>query len=217
MKRTSRQAIAAIVAAVFVTILSTNHAAQAQVANPQATPNTDGAPLITNTYAAKFICGVQRDTTVFANPYPDAQAGRYSTKVNVHNNTGTTINFRKKIIRLPGSQSDIFERPMDPQFKVFESLNEDQGLEVVCRDIYRYLNVPPPNQQTFWPYVEGFVIFEVYYKPDTQKPLPDPLDVEGIYTYKGDLPGTPTTPASGSGVSIAVVVYPAKSNGHILH
>lgn len=217
MKRTSRlQAIAVTVAVVFLTIISTSHAAQAQV--PTTTPNPDGAPLITNTYAAKFICGVQQDTTVFANPYPDAQAGRYSTKVNVHNNTGTTINFRKKIIRLLGSQSDTLERRMDPQSKVFEFLNEDQGLEVVCRDIYHYLNVPQPNQQTFWPYVEGFVIFEVYYKPDTQKPPPpDPLDVEGIYTYKGDLPGTPTTPASGSGVSIEVVVYPAKSNVHILH
>jgi hypothetical protein len=221
MKRTSRlQAIAMTVAVVFLTIISTSHAALAQVV--EATPPPNGT-LITNTYAAKFICGVQRDTTVFANPYPDAQAGRYSTKVNVHNNTGTTINFRKKIIRLLGSQiPDIpFEHPMDPQFKVFESLKEDQGLEVVCRDIYSYLNVPPPNPPTPWPYVEGFVIFEVYYQPGplhTQKPPPpDPLDVEGIYTYKGDLPGTPTTPPSGSGVSIEVVVYPAKSNVHILH
>jgi hypothetical protein len=64
--------------------------------------------------------------------------------------------------------------------------------------------------------LEGFVIFEVYYNPDTQKPPPpDPLDVVGVYTYKGDQPGP--TGSTGSGVSIEVVVYPAKNNVHILH
>jgi hypothetical protein len=66
---------------------------------------------------------------------PDAQAGRYSTKINVHNNTGLPINFRKKFIKLIGSEGgpELFERATDPQAKVFESLNEDQAMEVgVC-------------------------------------------------------------------------------------
>ena len=41
---------------------------------------------VTNTYAAKFICGVQKDPSIII--VPDAQAGHYSTKINVHNNTG---------------------------------------------------------------------------------------------------------------------------------
>lgn len=204
MKRTSKgPAIAVIVAAVCLTIISTNHVAQAQISLPVT---------ITNTYAAKFICGVQPETLVSVSPYPDAQAGRYSTKVNVHNNTGTTINFRKKIIRLSGNKSDIFEQPTDPVFKVNESLKEDQAMEVVCRDIYRYVGNPVAP----WPYIEGFVIFEVLSVAKQTAPPPDPLDVEGIYTYKGDQPG-PGGGSTGSGVSIEVVVYPAKSNVHILH
>jgi hypothetical protein len=210
MKRTRKlRAIAVIVAAVCLTIISTNRATQAQIVVTLPTN-------ITNTYAAKFICGVQPDTSVSVNPYPDVQAGRYSTKINVHNNTGTTINFRKKFIRLVGNQSDIFERPTDPVFKVNESLKEDQAMEVVCRDIYKYLGIGS-NPPASWPYIEGFVIFEVLRATKQPTPPPDPLDVVGVYTYKGDLPGTPTTPASGSGVSIEVVVYPAKNNGHILH
>ena len=41
---------------------------------------------VTNTYAAKFICGVQPDASIKI--VPDAQAGHYSSKINVHNNTG---------------------------------------------------------------------------------------------------------------------------------
>jgi hypothetical protein len=144
----------------------------------------------------------------------DAQAGRYSTKINVHNNTGSQINFRKKVIRLRGG-----EVPIDPQFKIFETLKEDQAMEVVCSDIYRHLNINiPPG--SIPGYIEGFVIIEVYFNVSQGKPFvppPDPLDVVGIYTYKGDLPKTSTAPASGDGVSIEVVTYPAKSNAHILN
>lgn len=208
MKRTSKvPAIAVIVAAVFLTIILTNHGAQAQVPKPTPTPPME----ISNTYAAKFICGVQRDAGI--NDVPDAQPGRYSSKINVHNNTGVQITFRKKFIRLWGSE--FGEKPMDPNTKVFEQLNEDQAMEVVCRDIYKQLAIPLSAQPP--PYIEGFVIFEVYYNAVIQHPPPpDPLDVEGIYTYKGELPG-PAGGTTGSGVSIDVVVYPAKSNAHILH
>src|SRR5689334_17274542 len=57
---------------------------------------------VTNTYAAKFICGVQKDPSIII--VPDAQAGHYSSKINVHNNTGIDIKFRKKVIQLKGGQ-----------------------------------------------------------------------------------------------------------------
>lgn len=208
MKRTAKvPAIAVIVAAVFFTIISTNRMASAQVQMQS-----------TNTYAAKFICGVQQQTDITADP--DAQAGRYSTKINVHNNTGMTINFRKKIIQLLGSRSDIQEVQTDPaRRKPLEHLDEDQAMEVVCRDIYDLIPITIPKG-SIPPYIEGFVILEVYFSPSGGRPRvppPDPLDVVGVYTYKGDLPGTPITQPNGSGVSLEVVVYPAKSNGHIMH
>jgi hypothetical protein len=200
MKRTTKTpAIAATIAAVFLTIILTNHAAQAQITIQS-----------TNSYAAKFICGVQPDAALTSDP--DVQAGHYSTKVNVHNNSGAVIRFRKKMILLRGGEVSI-----QPQFKTFESLNEDEAMEVVCKDIYAALNIKQ-NLGDPWRYIEGFVILEVYFTPGAGKPIvppPDPLDVEGVYTYKGDLPGSAN--ANASGVSINVVVFPAKSNGHILY
>src|SRR5688572_19454929 len=128
-------------------------AVRAQDVEPIPIPVTT----ITNTYAAKFICGVQPDASIKS--APDAQAGHYSTKVNVHNNTGITINFRKKIIQLKGGQV-----PIEPQFKTFEALKPDWAMEVVCKDIYRHLNIAiPPQVDVTPPYIEGFVILEVFF------------------------------------------------------
>lgn len=156
-------------------------------------------PMVTNTYAAKFICGVQSDANIAS--IPDAQAGRYATKINVHNNTGIDIRFRKKVIQLKGGQI-----PFEPTFRRIEGLGPDWAMEVVCRDIYSHLNITPvPNQPP--PYIEGFVIFEVIFPQPLPPSIPrDPLDVEGIYTYFG--------PPFTQGVSIDVVVFPAKSNQH---
>jgi hypothetical protein len=161
------------------------------------------APIVTDTYAAKFICGVQPNAAL--NAVPDAQAGHYSTKINVHNNTGITISFRKKVIQLKGGQV-----PIAPQFRRDEKLDPDWAMEVVCRDIYGHLNIPipPPNGQ-FPPYIEGFVIFEVFYLPLPASPPIDPLDVEGIYTYRAE-------PAGTDAVSIDVEVFPVKRNRHTL-
>lgn len=158
-------------------------------------------PMVTNTYAAKFICGTQGDTNL--NSAPDAQPGRYSTKINVHNNTGIDIRFRKKAIQLKGGQI-----PTEPSFKKIEGLGPDWAMEVVCRDIYSHLNiVPPPNLPP--PYIEGFIIFEVFFPQPLPTSVPeDPLDVEGIYTYSG--------PPFTQGVSIDVVVFPAKRNRHVM-
>jgi len=161
---------------------------------------------VTNTYAAKFICGVQPDASIKI--MPDAQAGHYSSKINVHNNTGQIIQFRKKVIRLKGGQV-----PTPPAWTKFHSLKSDYGMEVVCRDIYAHLNIPIyPQVDVIPPYIEGFVIFEVAFT----NPIPagtvipdDPLDIEAIYTYRPE-------PAGTNGVSIDVEVFPAKRNRYVI-
>src|ERR671926_1903462 len=165
-----------------------------------ATAEAQNPATVTDTYAAKFICGVQKDPNIAL--VPDAQAGNYSTKINVHNNTGLTITFRKKVIQLKGGQI-----PIAPQFRVDENLGPDWALEVVCRDIYNHLNIPiPPNPNVpYPPYIEGFLIFEVFYQQLPASPPIDPLDVEGIYTYRAE-------PAGTDAVSIDVVPFPVKRN-----
>jgi hypothetical protein len=158
---------------------------------------------VTHTYAAKFICGVQRDASLLA--VPDAQAGHYSSKINVHNNTGVTIQFRKKVIQLKGGQV-----PIEPQFKKLEALKPDWAMEVVCRDIYGHLGIPiPPQVEAIPPYIEGFVIFEVFWGQVPSNLPDDPLDVAGIYTYRAE-------PAGTDAVAIDVTVYPVKRNRYPL-
>jgi hypothetical protein len=161
---------------------------------------------VTNTYAAKFICGVQRDPSIFI--VPDAQAGHYSTKINVHNNTGIHISFRKKVIPLKGGQVQT-----PPAWMRLESLRPDWAMEVVCRDIYGHLGIPVWPQvdpATPPPYIEGFLIFEVFFVNPIPNNIPfDPLDVEGIYTYRAE-------PAGTDAVSIDVEVFPAKSNRYVI-
>ena len=104
--------------------------------------------------------------------------------------------------------------PIAPQFRRDESLDPDWAMEVVCRDIYGHLNIPipplpsPPNSPNP-PYIEGFVIFEVFYQVLPASPPVDPLDVEGIYTYRAE-------PAGTDAVSIDVEVFPVKRNRHPL-
>ena len=182
------------------------------VSSPVKAQETDPVPIpipsftVTNTYAAKFICGVQPEPSIKI--MPDAQAGHYSSKINVHNNTGITIQFRKKVIRLKGGQV-----PTPPAWTKFHALRSDWAMEVVCRDIYAHLNIPIyPQVDVIPPYIEGFVIFEVVFA----NPIPtgtvipdDPLDIEGIYTYRPE-------PAGTNGVSIDVEVFPAKRNRYVI-
>jgi hypothetical protein len=185
-------------------LLLTGAPVQAQEVDPNPIPIP--TYLVTNTYAAKFICGVQPDASIKI--APDAQAGHYSTKINVHNNTGQDIKFRKKVIRLKGGQV-----PTPPAWSKFESLRSDWALEAVCRDIYGHLGIAIyPQVDVIPPYIEGFVIFEVVFP----NPIPagtvipdDPLDIEAIYTYRAE-------PAGTDAVSIDVEVFPAKRNRDVI-
>jgi len=187
-------------------LLLTGSSVKAQEIDPVPIPIPIPSFTVTNTYAAKFICGVQPDASIKI--MPDAQAGHYSSKINVHNNTGQVIQFRKKVIRLRGGQI-----PTAPAWTKFHSLKSDYGMEVVCRDIYAHLNIPIyPQVDVIPPYIEGFVIFEVVFA----NPIPagtvipdDPLDIEGIYTYRPE-------PAGTNGVSIDVEVFPTKRNRYVI-
>lgn len=199
MKHSERR-ILFIVFAFVVCLLLAATTVQAQDPVPSPIPI---APTVTDTYAAKFICGVQPNAAITA--VPDAQAGHYSTKINVHNNTGITIVFRKKVIQLKGGQV-----PTQPAFRRDEKLPPNWAMEVVCRDIYSHLNIPvPPVAEVIPPYIEGFVVFEVHYTVlPTNLPV-DPLDVEGIYTYRAE-------PAGTDAVAIDVETFPVKRNRHAL-
>ena len=189
-----------------IALLFAGTAVRAQATDPVPTPTIIPIPTytVTNTYAAKFICGVQPDASIKI--APDAQAGNYSSKINVHNNTGLTIQFRKKVIQLKGGQV-----PTPPAWTKFESLRSDWAMEVVCRDIYGHLNIPIyPQVDVIPPYIEGFVIFEVVFLNPLPVSIPDdPLDIEGIYTYRAE-------PAGTDAVSINVVVFPTKRNRYVI-
>ena len=202
--RSTAKKITTIGFALVIGLLLTVTPAQAQDPVPEPTIAPAPTLTVTNTYAAKFICGVQPDASIKS--APDAQAGHYSTKINVHNNTGIDIRFRKKIIQLKGGQV-----PTPPSWMKFEGLKSDWALEVVCRDIYGHLNIPiPPQADQIPPYIEGFVIFEVVFNNPLPTNVPDdPLDVEGIYTYRAEPVGT-------NAVSIDVEVFPAKRNRYVI-
>jgi hypothetical protein len=68
--------------------------ALASVSLLATTANAQNPATVTDTYAAKFICGVQKDPNIAL--VPDAQAGNYSTKINVHNNTGLPSTFARR-------------------------------------------------------------------------------------------------------------------------
>lgn len=190
--------------ALVIGLLLTGTPVRAQEPVPEPTIAPVPTLTVTNTYAAKFICGVQFDASIKS--APDAQAGHYSSKINVHNNTGIDIRFRKKIIPLKGGQV-----PTPPAWIKFEALRSDWAMEVVCRDIYGHLNIPiPPTGDQIPPYIEGFVVFEVVFPNPLPSGVPDdPLDIEGIYTYRAEPVGT-------NGVSIDVEVFPAKRNRYVI-
>ena len=163
-------------------------------------------PLVTDTYVAKFVCGVAGDTNI--THQPDAEAGRYATVVNVFNNTGATVTFRKKAILLTLSEQDTAPGPI----KLIETLQDDHALKVTCEDIYYLIGFFHHIGQ-IPPFMEGYVVFEVFSPFGTPPPPPDPFDVNAVYTYRSDLPA----PTGGNGVSINVVRFPASRNAHLLH
>lgn len=164
---------------------------------------TTQAQIITNSYAAKFVCGVQWRASI--NAVANAQLGRYSTTISIYNNTGSTINYSRKIIQ--------FRDPKHLGNHVFienSSLGWGLAHKFSCEDVYKDLKItglqPPP-------YIEGFMIIEPHFGLFEHAGLKDPFDVVGVYTYRGDVPDN-LGRVPNYGVSISVVTYPAKDNIH---
>jgi hypothetical protein len=111
-------------------------------------------------YAAKLICGLQRD--------PDElrlTRGLYATAINVHNPQDEQVRFFKKLaLTYPPDE----QRPGKVLPIGFDELGPDDALEVDCVDIQR--RFPELFEETR--YIKGFVVIQ----------SPASLDVTAVYT-----------------------------------
>jgi len=120
-------------------------------------------------YAAKFVCGMAGNTEIATFT---AAPGRYFTAINVHNPATINANIQKRfsVGRLgeqPGPLSAFFPMLLPPS----------RTSEIECRSIYGHLNIPLGT------FIEGFV--EIRSNVE--------LDVVGVYTTGGPVPGSPVT------------------------
>lgn len=111
-------------------------------------------------YAAKIVCGVQRDPRDMR-----LTRGFYATTINVHNpGSGEAKLFKKLALTIPpGGQ-----QPGDIRRIAEDVLKPDQALATDCVDIVRRAfggKLPAP-------FIEGFVVFQ----------SATPLDVTAVYT-----------------------------------
>ena len=92
-------------------------------------------------YAAKFVCGSQATTAESPPAEPPVQPGNYSTVINLHNPSATTVSIQKKIVRardfsengthcsdeaLPG-QSAVGSRDVDRLYGDRESIETERN------------------------------------------------------------------------------------------
>jgi len=122
-------------------------------------------------YAAKFICGVQKDPKDVR-----LSRGSYATVVNVHNPNPARVTFRKKLALTfpPGRQHPGKIIPLGE-----DRLDDDEALAVTCAEIDAALK----KHDISTPYAKGFVVIQ----------SPMSLDVTAVYTVTGlDARGNPT-------------------------
>src|SRR5690349_19891205 len=126
-----------------------------------AIPARAQQPTLPYNYAAKIVCGTQREALGVV-PQP------YMTTVNVHNPSDSlAIFFKTLLVTLPpGGQ-----RPMPPLRPTFtDTLRPQAGLATDCADLRkRYPNAPP--------FFEGFVLLQSRVS----------LDVVAVYTVPGGI------------------------------
>ncbi len=140
-------------------------------------------------YAAKFICGIQRDPNDFR-----LAPGFYATTINIHNPNEREVRFFKKLALTfpPGRQTPGKVLPIG-----HDLLRPDEALAVDCPDIERRLfpsGLPAP-------YIEGFVVIQ----------SPASLDVTAVYTTAAlDRAGRP---AAHSAIEIEQVHERRKGGG----
>jgi CARDB len=111
-------------------------------------------------YAAKFICGLQKDPED-----PRLTRGFYATEINIHNPNETEVKFKKKLALTYPPEA---QRP-GKIYRISEDvLGPDEALAVDCGDVERRLfpgGLPAP-------YIIGFIVIE----------SPASLDVTAVYT-----------------------------------
>lgn len=106
-------------------------------------------------YAVKFMCGKSEGRV--------AARGRYFTTINVHNPSGSGMEFRKKVaIALPGEKAG----PMSDW--ITAKLENDEALEIDCPNIREHA----PYKAEF---ITGFVVIQ----------SEEELDVVAVYTVEG--------------------------------
>jgi len=109
-------------------------------------------------YAAKLVCGIQRDPSDMR-----LTPGAYATTINIHNpNDGEVRFFKKLALTFPPEEQKGSEWiPIGE-----DVLGSDEALAVDCMDIQRKLDKFPRS------YIEGFVVIQ----------SPASLDVTAVYT-----------------------------------
>jgi hypothetical protein len=129
--------------------------------NPEC--GVDGPEEPTFEYAAKLVCGLQRDPRGMR-----LVRGFYGTAVNIHNPSDEPVAFRKKLAltfppeeQQPGEIIPIAEHKLGP----------DEALEVDCEDVLKEVF----NGQFPTSYIKGFVVVQ----------SADRLDVAAVYTTAG--------------------------------
>lgn len=126
-------------------------------------------------YAAKLICGLQKDPRDMR-----LALGAYATTINIHNPNDVEVRFFKKLaLTFPPPE----QRPGEVIRISEDVLKPDEALAVDCMDIRKSLF--PNGFPT--PYIEGFVIIQ----------SPASLDVTAVYTVSAlDREGRPTGQSS---------------------
>ena len=114
-------------------------------------------------YAAKVVCGVQRETA-----RGGVVAQSYATTINIHNPGDSLASFLKSlVVTLPPGR----QRPVKPVRLTVDSLPPTLALATDCVDLRQRSGSPLP------PFFEGFVLIHSSHS----------LDVIGVYTVPGGI------------------------------
>ena len=180
---------------VLLVVMATASRAQAQK-SPTPTPSRVPTPAPTPIqrvflYSVKFVCGFEPPPTGIHFPQePPVKPGNYTTAVNVHNFSPSSICLAKKaVLAFPESSG----QQLIGRFQPFK-LPSDGAFEIDCSDIVSLLRVPPSSLPSF---IKGFVELQ----SRTQ------LNVQAVYTACN--PSAPGQAGCASGIALEVVPEPS--------
>ena len=115
-------------------------------------------------YAAQVTCGTDPPPGILR-----IVPGQYATAVHIHNPTGVTVTFRKRLaLTFPDKDFGSAQKPGLVSEWIEDTLEEGEALEVDCGEI--------PGEffpgVDFPPYIQGMLVIN----------SPDSLDVTAVYT-----------------------------------